>query len=98
MKAGLVRESRNRNPKPIKIDEVAMEAAERHYAKAEALTFGAGKLLAGTEHSMWGAEIVNDVAMQLLCEAKEQRREGRIRSAEARAPLSNPHSNRKTER
>jgi len=95
MKAGLVRKSRNRNPKPIKIDEVAMEAAERHYAKAEALTFGAGKLLAGT---MWVAEIVNDVAMQLLCEAKEQRREGRIRSAEARAPLSNPHSNRKTER
>lgn len=63
-----------RNPKSKKIDEEAMEQAERHNCKCAALMAGAGKILTDfIGNQMWGNDTTIDVALQLLRQAKKER-------------------------
>lgn len=74
------------SPKRSKVDEVAMAAAERHFAKADALVAGVGKLL--TEHiggGSWGPEMSLDVSIELLDEARGEREQARAQYKAAKA-------------
>lgn len=62
------------NPKPGHIDEVAVELAERHHAKAAGLIAGATRLLSDfINGTAWGSDISIDAAIELLHEARVER-------------------------
>lgn len=76
-------------PKSSPIDEIAMSAAERKFARADALVHGAIFVLQGTERSMWGPGIALEVAIDLLEEAREQRGEALSDCRRAKHPKGN---------
>ena len=76
---------RARMRKQSVIDEAAMNAAERHFCKAEALLHGAVFALQNDANGGgWGLDISADIAIQLLEEAKQERHSGVQQHTKAR--------------
>lgn len=79
-----------------KIDDRAMESAERHYAKSAALMAGAGKLLTDyIANSSWGNRITIDVSLQLLEEARGELQAGDFQHRKAKDPANRNRMPRK---